>query len=101
MTDLLCRNAQGDIVLRGSVWKQKNQITLSVYGYRGIKHKHTELLMRSYHHMDEYGPTTLETMLQNMAHLWAMKYDVSNYVLTRRNANRCELFHPTELTKEN
>lgn len=96
-------NRKGEIVLRGSVWKRKAWIVLSVYGYIGIKAKRTFLLARSDHHDHDHDHATI---LENMAHLWAMQHGVGEFVFTRRNADHRELFHPSEwdptaTTKEN
>jgi hypothetical protein len=89
----LCLNRKGEIVLRGSVWKQKAWIVLSVCGYTGIKSKRTFLLARSDHHDYNHDHATI---LENMAHLWAMQYGVGEFEFTRRNADHRELFHPSE-----
>ncbi len=93
-------NRKGEIVLRGSVWKRKAWIMLSVYGYIGIKAKRTFLLARSDHHDHDHDHDHA-TILENMAHLWAMRHGVGEFVFTRRNADHKELFHPSEWDRNN
>lgn len=97
----LCRNTQGEVVLRGTVWHQINGRTaLSVYAYTGIKSKRRLLLARKHTRLYEFGPETMHTILHNMAHLWALARGVSDIDYRTDEPEYATLYHPTELEQQ-
>ena len=99
----LCRNKDGEIVLRVAIWHPpgKRPTQLSVHGYFGIKSKRSVLLA---HRVAEPEQSRAEmlTTAENMAYLWAMQHGFADFVVVHGHPKDFkDLYHPTELTKEN
>lgn len=99
----LCRNKDGEIVLRVAIWRVPGTMRteLSVHGYFGIKSKRS---IRLAHRMadPEQSRNEMLTTAENMAYLWAMQHGFANFVVVHGHPKDFhELRHPSELTKEN
>lgn len=97
----LCRNKDGEIVLRVAIWRRPYHRTeLSVYGYFGIKSKRS---VRLAHAFATYGQSfsEMETQVWNMAYLWAMQHGFADFVVLDRQPKGLDyLYHPTELENQ-
>jgi hypothetical protein len=100
--ELLCRNAQGDIVLVSKVWKglTKTHAAVSLYGVRGITIKSTRLLHRKSFKKSLFAMEDLETARDAVAHLWAMQAGISDYVVIYDYPLMRDMFHPSELNQQ-
>lgn len=100
--ELLCRNAQGDIVLVSRVWKglTKTHSAVSIYAGRGIKDKAIRLLHRRSFDKKSYTEEDLLIARDTVAHLWAMDAGISDYVVVYDYPAVNTLFHPSELKQQ-
>lgn len=99
----LCRNKDGEIVLRVAIWHPPGarRTELSVHGYFGIKSKRSVRLTHAIARLDQTR-AEMEVQVHNMAYLWAMQWGFANFtVIDRQPRDFKDLYHPTELTKEN
>lgn len=102
--DVYCRNAQGQIVLQGVIWKRPVGLSpeywaLSLYAFTGIRTKRrTNPVLREFVEREAYTDATMLTMLHNYAHLWAMQNGVSDFEFRVGNFDIHKyLFHPSQL----
>lgn len=101
--DTLNRDAQGNIVLRVAHYTPAThmQVNVSVYAYKGIKAKRMSLLVRTKYPRGAHSLEELRVIKENLAHLWAMQHDVSNYVIVYGGViPEPRLFHPTQLENQ-
>ena len=91
----LCRNMDSNIVLRvAHYFPKKSRLVVSVYGYVGIRSKRMKMLRRQELNIDDHK--YIDTIKENMAQLWAMENDVSNYVIQYGGPTPFGLQHHTE-----
>lgn len=96
----LCRDMDNNIVLRvAHYFPKKSCLVVSVYGYVGIRSKRMKMLKRAQLSINDHVHS--DTIKENMAQLWAMENDVSNYVIQYGGPVPFGLQHPTEPTQEN
>lgn len=95
LEDRLNVNGDGAIVLQGVAWHRGSAtVVLSVYGYTGKRSKRRETLRRIAVE-DCTSRAMCDTMLHNMAMLWAMENGISNFVFTDRRFDPYKtLTHP-------
>lgn len=98
-THLFCRNADGEIVIVSKVWMtaSKGKAAVSLYVGRGIKGKALRLVHREFFDKSEYTKDMLYAARDTVPLLWAMRYGVSDFVVSYAEPKMAELFHPTEL----
>lgn len=98
-TSLFCRNADGEIVIVSKVWMTaaKGKAAVSLYVGRGIKGKALRLVHREFFDKDMHTTGMLAAARDTVAHLWALKNEVSDFVVMHHEPKMAELFHPTEL----
>jgi hypothetical protein len=101
-TDLYCRNIDGDIVIVSRIWKgvAKGKTAVSLYVGRGVKDKVVRLIHRQVFDNATHTKAMLEAARDTVAHLWALHYGISDYVVVYEEPLTRELFHPTELQQE-
>lgn len=101
-TDLFCRNADGDIVILSKIWKghSKTQAAVSLYVVRGRKEKLIRLAHRAAFDKANHTDEMLVAARDTVAHLWAMRHEVSDYVVVYTEPKMGDMYHPTELQQE-
>lgn len=98
-THLFSRNADGEIVIVSKVWMtaSKGKAAVSLYVGRGIKDKALRLVHREFFDKSEYTKDMLFAARDTVPLLWAMRHEVSDFVVTHHEPKMAELFHPTQL----
>lgn len=98
-TALFCRNADGDIVIVSKVWMtaSKGKAAVSLYVGRGIKDKALRLVHREFFDKSTHTKDMLFAARDTVPLLWAMRHEVSDFVVVHQEPKMAELFHPTEL----
>lgn len=98
-THLFSRNADGEIVIVSKVWMtaSKGKAAVSLYVGRGIRGKALRLVHREFFDKDTHTKNMLFAARDTVAHLWALKNEVSDFVVTYHEPKMAELFHPIEL----
>lgn len=101
-TDLFCRNADKQIVVVSKVWKghSKTHSAVSLYAVRGNKGKKLELIHRELFAKPDHTPEMLLSARDIVAHLWAMHYGVSDFVVVYQEPNMRCMFHPSHFEQE-
>jgi hypothetical protein len=101
-TELYCRNIDGDIVIVSRIWKgvAKGKTAVSLYVARGIQNKMMRLIHREVFDNATNTKDMLEAARDTVAHLWALHYGISDYVVVYKEPLTRELYHPTELQQE-
>lgn len=98
-THLFSRNADGELVIVSKVWMtaSKGKAAVSLYVGRGIKDKALRLVHREFFDKSAYTKDMLYAARDTVPLLWAMRYEVSDFVVVHQEPKMAELFHPTEL----
>lgn len=98
----LCKTHDGQIVLVSKLWQyaSKGESAISLYAFQGVKTKTAKLLRRSFFSRDTHSKDMLMGMRETVAHLWAMEYGVSDYVVIFNMDEHPNLYHPSELQQE-
>ncbi len=100
--DLFCCNADGEIVIVSKVWWafSKTHAAVSLYAGRGIADKTLRLVTRNVYPKATHPPAMLDDMRDTVAHLWALRHGVSDYVVLHKEPKISTLYHPSELNQQ-
>lgn len=97
--ELFSRNTNNEIVIVCKVWMAYSQgkAAVSLYVGRGIKEKALRLVHRELFDKATYTKEMLFGSRDIIAHLWAMHFGVSDFVVTYTVPKMADLYHPSEL----
>lgn len=95
--ELFGQNANQELVIVSKVWRghSKEHSAVSLYVLRGKKWKKLELVYRELFAKPEYTAEMLKPTRDIVAHLWAMHYGVSDFVVLYEEPSMKEVFHPS------
>lgn len=96
--DLFCRNADRDIVILSKIWKgySKTHAAVSLYVVRGNVDKLIRLVHRATFDKTTHTDEMLVAARDTVAHLWALKNEVSDYVVVYTEPKMVDMYHPSQ-----